>query len=192
MTVWFTSDPHWGHRFVADLRGFTTTEEHDDALLENFRQMVKPKDQVWWLGDLNMNNPAEALAFTALIPGEHHLVAGNHDKVFPALRDAHKYQRQYLEVFSSVQAYARRRINGHEVLLSHFPYAGTDGDDHTEMPRYTQYRLPNQGRWLLHGHTHNKDQRIHGKQLHVGLDAWGMRPVSLDWIAKNAIKQEDV
>ena len=60
------------------------------------------------------------------------------------------------------------------------------------MPRYTQYRLPNQGRWLLHGHTHNKDQRIHGKQLHVGLDAWGMRPVSLDWIQKNAIKQEEL
>jgi len=46
--------------------------------------------------------------------------------------------------------------------------------------------LPDEGQILLHGHTHMVDQRIHGRQLHVGLDAWGMAPVAdstvFDWI----------
>lgn len=188
MTVWFTSDPHWNHAFVAELRGFGGTEagrrKHDETLLANFQKVVKKGDQVWWLGDLAMAKPDYALDMTLAIPGEHHLVVGNHDRVFPMLRDSHKHMKQYMQVFVSVQAYARRRINNQEVLLSHFPYAGTDGDDHTEMPRYTQYRLPNEGRWLIHGHTHNPEQRVHDKQIHVGLDAWGMFPVSLDHIQK--------
>lgn len=185
MTVWFTSDPHWGHRFVASLRGFEQTADHDIALLENFHSMVKEGDVTWWLGDLAMNAPDYALSQIATIPGRHHLITGNHDKVASIFRDAHRWQRQYLEVFDSVQAFARRRIAGQEVLLSHYPYltdAGEGGADHTFTPRYTQYRLPDEGRWLLHGHTHNKDQRVHGKQIHVGLDAWDMRPVNLDQI----------
>ncbi len=41
-----------------------------------------------------------------------------------------------------------------------------------------------EGAWLLHGHTHLADQRVHLntagvlRQLHVGWDAW-RRPVSL-------------
>jgi calcineurin-like phosphoesterase family protein len=101
-------------------------------------------------------------------------------------RDAHRYQREFLEVFDSVQAYARRRINGVQALLSHYPYAGA-GSDHTDVPRYGQHRLPDLGAVLLHGHTHLADQRLHlsdagTPQVHVGVDAWAMKPVSLDTI----------
>lgn len=179
MTVWFTSDPHWGHRFVADIRGFASTADHDTVLLDNFHATVREDDQVWWLGDLSMGNPSYALAQTATIPGRHHLVLGNHDAAHPMHRDSHKRLRPYLDVFESVQAFARRRVNGISVLLSHFPYADEPGADHTYEPRHQQYRLRNLGEWLIHGHTHNGEQRLHGKQVHVGLDAWGMQPVPL-------------
>jgi calcineurin-like phosphoesterase family protein len=192
MTVYFTSDPHWGHKFVAQLRGFDgDTSAHDAALLENFQRIVKRGDQVWWLGDLAMGNPEYALAMTAAIDGEHHLITGNHDFCFPGHRESHKWQKKYLEVFKSVQPYARRRVpvapeGYHEVLLSHFPYIGGDPAeaDHSMEPRYTQYRLPDEGRWLLHGHTHHADQRLHGHQIHVGLDAHNMRPVSLEYVSE--------
>lgn len=196
MTVFFTSDPHWNHSFVANLRGFGNggpedRKRHDEKLLENFQRLVGKNDQTWWLGDLAMSNPEYALSMIAQIPGEHHLITGNHDRCNPMFRDAHKWQKVYLEVFASVQAHTRRRINGQEVLLSHFPYAdGTEEADHTEYPRYTQYRLPDEGRWLIHGHTHNQEQRVHGKQLHVGLDAWNMEPVSLDYIQRIVITKE--
>lgn len=180
MTVWFTSDPHVGHHLVAKKRGFVTPDQHDEWLDEAFRSRLRKDDVTWWLGDLAASTPTDALAWISTLPGRHHLITGNHDKVFPHHRDSHRFQRQYLEVFGSVQAYARRRIDGHEVLLSHFPYLG-EGDDHTEEARYTQYRLPDEGRWLLHGHTHMATQQVHGHQIHVGLDAW-RRPVSLEEI----------
>jgi calcineurin-like phosphoesterase family protein len=121
VTVWFTSDPHWGHSWVAHLRGFGNggpqdREAHDATLLENFQSMVKPGDQVWWLGDLSMGRPEYALEMTSLITGHHHLILGNHDEANPLFRDSYKHQRRYMEVFESVQTHARRRVNGHEVL----------------------------------------------------------------------------
>jgi calcineurin-like phosphoesterase family protein len=120
----------------------------------------------------------EALAITASLPGTKHLIAGNHDPCHPMHRDAHKWQAAYLQVFASVQPFARRRIRNQDVLLSHFPYV----KDRHEA-RYMQYRLRDEGAWLLHGHTHQSEQRREGREIHVGLDAWDLTPVSLDTIA---------
>jgi len=109
-----------------------------------------------------------------------HLVAGNHDRCSPMFRQAHSQQRRWLEHFASVHAFARRRMHKTDVLLSHFPYRGEGSRDIPD--RHTQYRLPNEGLPLVHGHTHDPEQRLtHDRgtpMLHVGWDAW-QRPVSL-------------
>lgn len=172
MSLWFTSDLHFGHEKIAVIRGFETTEEHDSAIAENWKQAVKTDDHVWVLGDLQMTRVAYALNLIQELPGIKHLIAGNHDPCHPMHREAHRHQRRYLQAFESVQAFARKRICGQTVMLSHFPYCG----DHTEQERYVQYRLRNEGEWLLHGHTHSYIQQV-GRQIHVGLDAWGMKLV---------------
>ena len=45
--------------------------------------------------------------------------------------------------------------------------------DHAREDRFDAWRLKDTGQWLLHGHTHDRGQRVHGRQIHVGLDAWG-------------------
>lgn len=174
MSVWFTSDLHFGHRFVAGLRGFEGTEEHDAHLADEWASRVGKNDQVWVLGDLAASSPTAALDLIRSLPGTKHLIAGNHDGCHPMHRDSHKWQPKYLTAFASVQAFARRRIDGTEVLLSHFPYA----KDRHEA-RYMQYRLRDEGAWLLHGHTHDADQRAEGREIHVGVDAWGFAPVPI-------------
>jgi len=191
--VWFTSDLHFGHRLVARHRGFgDNTEEHDLVLCQRWVEKIKPDDQVWVLGDIAVSSPNHALTIMRDLPGHKHLISGNHDGCHPMHRDSHKHLPRYLEVFESVQAFARRRINGEEVLLSHFPYSRDRGE-----ARYTQYRLRNEGRWLLHGHTHGKEKVTHvpgfhsgisgrvppTREIHVGVDAWGLRPVSLGQVA---------
>lgn len=178
MSVWFTSDPHFGHRFVAGLRGFASPDEHDAHLIDQWCKVVRKDDQVWVLGDLACSSPTAALEIVAALPGIKHLVAGNHDSCHPMHRDSHKWQPKYLAAFASVQPFARRRIDRTEVLLSHFPYS----KDRHEA-RYMQWRLRDEGAWLLHGHTHQADQRHEGREIHVGVDAWGMAPVSIDTIA---------
>lgn len=188
--VWFTSDLHIGHTLVATSRGFDffggqtqDVEAHDDTLADRWDETVHPDDTVWVLGDLSSGSgqaQAQALSWIMRRPGVKHLVAGNHDGCHPMNRDAAKHLNLYLQTFASVQPFARRRIGGQSVLLSHFPYDG----DHTEVSRFDQYRLRDYGMPLLHGHTH-KPGRVSRSpagtlQIHVGVDAWDRRPASLE------------
>ena len=136
------------------------------------------------LGDLavttNRDRLAEVLDRIGNLPGTKHLILGNHDTAHPKHRDAHRHQRTYLRVFESVQVMARRRIDGVEVMLSHYPYAG----DHTVDDRDIQYRLRDAGRWLVHGHVHAVDRVTGPRQVHVGLDAWNLTPAPESEIAR--------
>lgn len=175
--VRFTSDLHLGHKKVAGLRGFTSVAAHDEALLSNWREVVAPEDIVWVLGDLCMGNPTAALAALKTLPGRKRLILGNHDAGHPHNRNAHRWASPYAGVFEHVAASARTRIQGVEVLLSHFPYERDRGP-----ARYLQWRLPDYGVSLLHGHTHGTERRstsLSGTtELHVGLDAWDLTPVT--------------
>jgi len=173
-TIWLTSDTHFRHPMVAEIRGFASMGEHDETLIANWNDYVRPGDTVWHLGDVAMRPGLWPLVDR--LHGTKHLITGNHDAAWPGHRDSHKHQREWLQHFASVQAFARRRIAGHQVLLSHFPYEG----DHTGTERHSQYRLRDEGLWLLHGHTHWKHIQVHDRrQLHIGLDAWELHPVAL-------------
>jgi calcineurin-like phosphoesterase family protein len=179
-TVYYTSDTHLQHQKVSELRGFSSIEEHDEVLAISWDRTVKKEDTVWVLGDLTMKGNLDyMLAWFAARPGTKHLIFGNHDSGHPMHRAAHKQQRKYLTVFQSTNAFARVRINGKGVLLSHFPYGDTD---HTDIARYTQYRLPDEGEWLLHGHTHESIIKYTDHSIHVGLDAWGLNMPSMEEI----------
>ena len=120
--IFYTSDLHLGHEKVAGYRGFKCSADHDYELGERWRNQVTDRDHVWILGDLCLHDLDYALAFIRDLPGTKHLVWGNHDAGHPMHRNAHKQQRRYLDVFDSVQPFARRKIAGEDVLLSHFPY----------------------------------------------------------------------
>lgn len=174
----YSSDFHIGHQKVADLRGFETTEAHDWYLAEMWRAQVQERDHVWILGDLSLN-PVRGLAWLKDLPGTKHLVAGNHDRCHAGRSDGYKHQRVFMEVFESVQPFARHKINGVNVLLSHFPYWVDRGPEAREM----QWRLRDEGALLLHGHTHSSEKLTSPRELHVGFDAWGRLITSQDIIA---------
>lgn len=203
MTTYFTSDLHIGHRLVAGLRGFLVSqgipdvEMHTVAIRDAFN-VVRPDDIVWILGDICISDKTWHIALEALkrLPGRKRLVNGNHDPVSSIHRDAWKHQREALEVFESVQDFARIRIGGRitgtTVLLSHYPYRGTgsegtrgvDGGDGEE--RYSEFRLTDYGTPLIHGHTHGPE-KLHFSdagtpQIHVGMDAWNMQLVTQDQV----------
>lgn len=184
MSVFFTSDLHLGHAKVAAIRGFDSVPDHDEWIVSMFRNL-KMGDQLWVLGDVTSGSAVgEAIALDTLrychppdVPI--HLIAGNHDSVHPMHRDSHHRQAKFLETFSSVQPFARRKVAGRTVLLSHFPYT-RDRD----AVRFAQYRLRDEGEWLLHGHTHGPEWVTGAShEIHVGLDAWS-RFVSLDEIVE--------
>ena len=206
--VWFTSDLHIGHAKIAEIRWPAMQPDynpclpiphqptvHDLILAHNWDQTVGTDDVVWVLGDISSGTKTaqlNALEWIKARPGIKHLIAGNHDSVHPLHRDSHKWLPIYLDgAFETVQMAAKRRIplpEGHvTALLSHFPYTG----DHTVLQRYPQWRLPDCGDYLLHGHIHSRDKTdFSGRIIHVGVDAWDYKPVSLDEIRQAVWKAE--
>ena len=172
--VFYWSDLHFGHEFVARERRFYTAEQHDKYLQDMWRARVGKRDVVWILGDLAMGSPARALEIIGNLPGTKHLIFGNHDQGHPMHRGSHSKQRRYLEVFDSVQAFDRPHIEGRGFLVSHFPYQGS-GDHDGKEERYSQYRLPDVGLPLIHGHVHG-EWRSKGTQVNVGVDRWMAGP----------------
>lgn len=200
MANYFTSDTHFGHRLMAILRGFAPAdakrddvtpemlEAHDESIVEVWNQTVAPDDTVWHLGDLTLQRPREIAGILARLNGTINMVLGNHDRAHPLHgRRAVPAQRELLDAGINYAATAARltlpqgQPNRVPVVLSHFPYTG----DHTEEDREVQWRLPNVGEVLLHGHTHDAEvvqleraghELVWDRQIHVGWDAWH-RPV---------------
>ena len=188
MTVLFTSDLHLGHRTVSEIRGFNSIEEHDRVVLGNISKVARPGDTLWILGDVAMGGWRDnILPLMALVAGYRinaHAVLGNHDRPAPNNSNGHAYVSEFAMRggFASVSTVAKISVEGRSLLMSHYPYDG----DHTEEERYDQFRLRDLGTTLLHGHTHS-DQRVSRSsngtlQIHVGLDAWGLKPVTLHQI----------
>lgn len=195
MTVFLSSDPHFGHLKVASIRGFATTQAHDDDVYGSYRRTLKGGDDLWILGDLSANRAGEEQALEMLwvlkrdTGARLHLVSGNHDSVSGIHRDGYKHQKRFMLTFDSVQDFARKRgPNREKVMLSHYPFAAAGDGPHREGARYLEYRLPDLGDWLLHGHTHQPERVSGPRSIHVGWDAW-QRPVSWGEI-EQIIKEE--
>jgi len=75
-------------------------------------------------------------------------------------------------------------IEGHNVLLHHMPYAFDAAEEAGRpTPKHRAYRPTKEGRWLLHGHIHEK-WKVNGRMINVGVDVWDFKPVSIEEIAK--------
>lgn len=193
--IHYWSDLHLGHDFVAKLRGFndgpvlSASKSHDHHISLVWRRHIKPKDHIWLLGDISGGrNEDYALEFIAAMPGIKHLIAGNHDSVASIHRNAWKRQAKFLEVFASVQDFARHKVQKQDFLLSHYPY---NGDHAGRADRYAEYRLPDQGIPLVHGHVHDAWNQATTYErdtpmLNVGVDHWFDRPANtedvIDWL----------
>lgn len=173
----FTSDQHIGHTFVAGTRGFDDPVEHDRWQAEKWDAVVGPDDTVFVLGDISINPKRDgAWEWFRSRPGKKHLIAGNHDEVHPMHSKALQAQqdRNWTDTFATINAWARLKIQGRTLLLSHFPYQGEGARDMED--RNVEYRLRDNGFPLLHGHTHDKvvyhTSENGSPQMHVGVDAW--------------------
>jgi calcineurin-like phosphoesterase family protein len=188
--TFLTSDEHYFHDNVVPYSGrpFKNIGHMNETLIANHNAVVGVNDFTWHLGDFDMH--ASSSALDSILPrlnGEHGLVQGNHEKCWVGHMTGYKHIGRYLDAgFSYVVPFAQVKIPhheegtpGHRAMMSHFPYTGDHGD---RPDRYPEFRLPDTGRWLLHGHVHDVwAQR--GRQINVGVDARGYAPISLTEIA---------
>lgn len=167
----YTADLHLGHEKVAGLRGYDTVREHDTALARVWCDTVPEDAELFILGDLSAGGAAAeayALSMVRDMPGRKHLILGNHDRGHPAHKNGREKLAAYADLFATVGTIDCVSIAGQNVILSHFPYEL----DHTDKPRYMQWRPRDEGRFLIHGHVHDA-WLLKERQINVGWDKWG-------------------
>lgn len=199
--IWFTSDPHYYHANVIKYcnRPYADVNEMNEGLIKNWNAVVSREDTVICLGDFSMAFRAVEI-ITPRLAGSKILVPGNHDfchsfhKKSRNPDNQHKWLQKYADNGWLVwREHEQFNIPGVAIVnLAHLPY--TDAGDirldaiQTGTDKYQKYRPVDDGRVLLCGHVHEKwkTKRTAAGTLmiNVGVDVWGMSPVSLNEIIK--------
>jgi calcineurin-like phosphoesterase family protein len=164
--IYYTSDWHLGHVNILKMchRPFDSIEEMNETIIQNYRNTVTDKDDVYFLGDLVFKYPDQPDKLWSSLPGRKHLIVGNHDKSLVSTG-----ARYFVEITS----YKKIKDDGRSAVLFHYPILEWDG-----FFRETYH---------LYGHIHNnKDNetsKIIGQMpraFNVGVDDNNFRPVTLD------------
>lgn len=170
-------DLHFMDPKVAALRGYEDWAAHDKAVVRDWYSSVPDDDTVVYVyGDICKGNVASwehALRVLAGLPGDKRLINGNHDRTHPMHSSWVDYLPEALAVFTSITPASAIRLGGRTVMQSHFPYAGDHIDDHTGDlgERYTQWRLRDEGKWLVHAHVHDA-WTVQDRQISVSWEKW--------------------
>lgn len=160
MSIFFTADTHFGHRFLAGLRTFPSVEEMDQHIIDQWNKTVSREDTVYHLGDVSFADRRRTYEILWRLNGQLFLVPGNHDRK----REAMLMQSGR---FGWSQLIAEIKHEKEKIVLCHFPML--------------TWNRAHYGSWHLHGHSHGNLKVKDGLRLDVGIDARpDMRPWSFE------------
>lgn len=158
--TWFSSDWHFGHKNIvrgiskwkdkSQCRDFETLNEHDSKLVKNINAVVKPQDEIWFLGDFSFGGLDNIVWFWDRLNCKNiHIILGNHDH---HIRNNKEISQVYMDppdfkillkaqtLFKSVQEKFIGKICDQYMTLDHYAHRVWDKGQH--------------GAWMLHGHSH--------------------------------------
>lgn len=164
--IWLTADWHLWHKNIIKYcnRPFKNVAQMTSILVENYCEIVSEEDTVYFLGDMMLGTSQffdEKLEnVLSSIPGQKHLILGNHDKRSP---------QRYIDVgFDSVHT---------ELVLTPEP-----DKQITLIHDPAKARTPN--KVYAVGHIHGLWKTLVGqngqKLFNVGVDVHGFTPVPIN------------
>ena len=177
--LFFTSDTHFWHENILKFcnRPFSSIEEMNDTIINNWNSVVKENDIVFHLGDFCFCGSDKFKELIEKLNGRIYLILGNHD--WKTIKQWHATK------FEGVYQQMSIKIDGRKIYLNHFPFLCYAG---------TYYRLED-AVWQLFGHVHSSDKNKNGldnqrlsmlfpTQYDVGVDNNNYTPVSFEEVKK--------
>lgn len=169
--IYFSSDLHFCHNksFLYEPRGFSSVEEMNEAIVNNWNKIVKPEDTVYLLGDVILNDIEKGYQYLNALNGYINIILGNHDG------------KTKIDLFKripnvNIMGYAwLLQYHKFNFFLSHYPSITSNYDDKDLKKRTIN----------LHGHSHQKDNFYFSGNpfmYHVGVDSHNCTPVNIDEI----------
>lgn len=173
--LWLTSDTHFGHEAIIRLcnRPFSTIEEHDKALIDNWNSKVGIDDTVFHLGDFCFGNIQKWKNIRDQLNGHIILILGNHDM--------RAMSQNVASLFDHVAQQMRITVDGRCVYLNHFPfltYAHGDPEIYTNDGLFYQAFGHVHSRPNNTGYDSGRLQYLYPTQYDVGVDNNNYAPIS--------------
>jgi len=165
--IYFTSDLHFHHHKICGFtnRPYYSTEEMNEALINNWNAVVNEKDIVWNLGDFSFGNIKDTESVLRRLNGQHNMVLGNHDGIIVS----NKARLLQGKLLNSIQDYKEIKVEDHKIVLCHYSFR--------------VWNKSHSGSWHCYGHSHGT-LPPHGLSLDVGVDCKEItseyRPISFD------------
>lgn len=171
--IFLTSDMHFCHNkeFLYKPRGFSSVEEMNEIIIENWNKTVGEHDTVYVLGDIMLNDDDKGIECMQRLNGEFFIIWGNHDS--DKRKDRLFRECRYMN--GGWYAWNFKYNNKYSIYLSHYPTITSNFD----QKKFSQHVLS------LHGHVHSKTNWIIPTNpflYHVGMDSHNCTPVNLDEI----------
>lgn len=164
MTIWFTSDTHYGHANIMKYsnRPFSSVKEMDESMIARWNSRVAPGDTVYHLGDFAFAKRRETVeAILQRLQGNKFLILGNHDK--DSVRKA--------QGFVQITPHKEIKVGDQKIVLNHYAMKVWNRSHH--------------GAWQLYGHSHGTLPNDPGKMhFDVGVDCWNYCPISFEQVAE--------
>ena len=135
----YISDLHLGHKNIIRMskRPFSSVEEMDATLINNWNSVVTDEDDIYIVGDFCYKSGKDPKEYLEKLKGKKHLIIGNHDSIIvknPVLR---KY-------FTEIRDKLIVNDQGKMIVLSHYPMVEWEGFFRGSIHFY--------------GHVHNNTQ----------------------------------
>jgi calcineurin-like phosphoesterase family protein len=168
MSIFLISDSHFGHNreFIYKDRGFTSIEEHDNAIIQRWNLTVKSDDTVYHLGDVMLGDNEYGLNCLSQLKGKIHIIRGNHDT--NTRIELYRKMSNVVEVTNATYLHYKK----YYFYLTHYPCITgcLTGDSLKKMT------------CNLYGHTHQKDRFYKDMPFmyNVGVDSHYCFPVEID------------
>ncbi|MEA3350694.1 MAG: phosphoesterase [Chloroflexota bacterium] len=180
MSVWFTADTHFGHTNIIRYceRPFSSVEEMDSALIENWNQIVNSGDTVYHLGDFTLAGQEKANYYFFRLNGRISVIPGGHDKRWLRKGDYVSKSGHPVIILPSLHTIKLSMPNLEQpqlIVLCHYSMRVWDRSHY--------------GSWHLYGHSHGNLPPLKNS-LDVGVDCCDYMPVSVNTICQAISEQK--
>lgn len=176
---YYIADTHFGHANVIrhDNRPFSSIEEMDRAIIENWNTRVENSDDIYIVGDFIYRGEHGPEWYLKQLHGRKHFIIGNHDGAVLKNKDALKH---FVEIDKMMHVIDGRN----HICLCHFPIAEWNG----------YYK----GHYHIYAHIHNNTNDVYyfmkkyDRALNAGCMINNYMPVTFNELIENNKKFKEM
>jgi calcineurin-like phosphoesterase family protein len=172
MRQFVISDTHFGHKNIIkyERRPFSSVEDMDETIIQNWNEVVQEDDIVYHLGDFALTSKKATKEYFRQLNGNIRLIPGSHDSWVG--------RKGFLDIpnLEVMPLYVTVKVKRGAVVLCHYP-----------MESWTASHY---GTLHFHGHIHTKPFKEIPNRRNVSIELMDYKPILMNVLVDKVIDSE--